>query len=123
MIFDTDVLIWTLRGNERAAVAIEQDANRAVSIVSCMELLHGARDKRDMAIIRRFLLDFDAIPLSEELGYRARLYIEQFALMVDLTPVDALIAATAVERQQPLCTGNAKHYRPISELQVKTFRP
>lgn len=123
MIFDTDVLIWTLRGNRKAAVAVEQDANRAVSIVSCMELLYGARDKRDIAIIRRFLLDFDTIPLSEELGYRARLYIEQFALMVDLTPVDALIAATAVERQQPLCTGNARHYRQISELQVKTFRP
>ena len=123
MVFDTDVLIWTLRGNVKAASVIERDGNRAVSIVSCMELLQGARDRRDMAIIRQFLLDFETIPLSEEVGYRAYLYMEQLALMLDLAPGDALIAATAVERQQALCTGNAKHYRRMSELEVKTFRP
>jgi len=123
VIFDTDVLIWTLRGNEKAALAIEHDGERAISIVSCMELLRGAQNKREMVAIRRFLLDFETIPLSEEIGFRGCLYMEQHALKVDLTPVDALIAATAVERQQVLCTGNSRHYRQISELDLKTFRP
>ena len=122
MIFDTDILIWTLRGNEKAAAVIERDGNRAVSVVSCMELFQGARDKREMAAIRRFLLDFETVPLSEEIGFRGCFYMEQHALKVDLTPVDALIAATAVERQQPLCTGNTKHYRHITDLELQTFR-
>jgi predicted nucleic acid-binding protein len=123
VIFDTDVLIWALRGNEKAAQVIENDENRAVSVVSCMELLQGARDKREMAAIRRFLLDFETMPLSEDIGYRGFLYMEQHALKVSLAPVDALIVATAVERQEILCTGNTKHYRPISELELKPFRP
>ena len=123
MIFDTDVLIWTLRGNAKAAPIVEGDRNRALSVVSVMELLQGARDKKEMAQLRRFLLDFEQIPLSAEIGYRARAYMEQHALNVDLAPMDALIAATAVEHQQPLCTANLKHYRQIAELELKPFRP
>jgi len=123
VIFDTDVLIWTLRGNEKAARAIENDENRAVSIVSCMELFHGARDKRERAAIRRFLLDFETIPLSEDIGHRACIYMEQYALKPGLGPIDALIAATAAERQERLCAGNTKHYRQIPEVNLKPFRP
>jgi len=123
MVFDTDVLIWTLRGNEKAARVIEQDGDRSVSIISCMELYRGARDKREMAVIRRFLLDFETIPLSGEIGYRGLLYMEQYALRIDLTPLDALIAATAMERQQLFCTGNARHFRQVADLDVQAFRP
>lgn len=122
MIFDSDVLIWALRANEKAARAIERESERAVSVVSCMELFEGARDKREMAIIRRFLSDFERIPLSEDIGHRACLYIEQYALKAGLEPIDALIAATAAERRQVLCTGNVKHYRQIAELETQTFR-
>jgi predicted nucleic acid-binding protein len=123
VIFDTDVLIWTLRGNEKAAKVVEDDRDRAISIVSFMELLQGARDKEEVATIRRLLLDFETVPLSEEIGYRGSLYMEQFALRVAMTPLDALIAATAVERQLTLCTGNAKHFRQVPDLDVKVFRP
>ncbi|HIJ66244.1 MAG TPA: type II toxin-antitoxin system VapC family toxin [Candidatus Hydrogenedentes bacterium] len=123
MIFDTDVLIWTLRGNEKAARAIENDPDRAVSVVSCMELFRGARNKRETTAIRRFLLDFDTIPLSEDIGHRACIYIEQLTLKAGIEVIDALIAATATEHQQKLCTGNTKHYRAIPELELKPFRP
>jgi predicted nucleic acid-binding protein len=36
---------------------------------------------------------------------------------------DSLLAATAVENQATLCSGNAKHYKMITELDLKTFRP
>ena len=36
---------------------------------------------------------------------------------------DALLAATAVESQMALCTGNRKHYGPIAELELSVFRP
>jgi predicted nucleic acid-binding protein len=109
VIFDTDVLIWALRGNEKAARVIEEDGERALSVVSAMELFQGALDKKEMALLRRFLHDFETIPLSAEIGYRAGMYMEQHALKVDLPPMDALIVAAAVERQEPLCTANLKH--------------
>ena len=46
MLFDTDVLIWYLRGNEKAALAIEKADARELSIISYMELLQGARNKK-----------------------------------------------------------------------------
>jgi predicted nucleic acid-binding protein len=122
VIFDTDVLIWALRGNERAAAVIDGQAEREVSIVSHMELIQGARNKRELAAIRRFLLAFQTIPLSEEIGYRARLYMEQHGLRSSLELADALIAATAAGRQTILCTANVKHYRVISDLELKPFR-
>ena len=123
MIFDSDVWIWTLRGNEKAAQAIEQDEERAVSILSCMELIQGARNKAELAVIRRFLVDFETIALSQEIGYRGFLYMEQYALKAALTPIDALIAASAVEQQRTLCTANIKHFRQIPGLEIKAFRP
>ena len=123
MIFDTDVLIWALRGNEKAAQAIDADASRAVSIVSCMELVQGARDRKELAAIRRFLLDFETLPLSENIGYRAGIYMEEYSLKAGLQLADALIAATAVERQETLYSGNARHYLAISELALKKFHP
>ncbi|MBI4560187.1 MAG: type II toxin-antitoxin system VapC family toxin [Candidatus Hydrogenedentes bacterium] len=123
MVFDTDVLIWVLRGNDKAALVAEQDPQRAVSIITCMELLGHARNQREMAAIRQFLGHFETIPLSEEIGLRGCLYVEQYGLKIDLAPADVLIAATAVDRKQSLCTGNPKHYRPISDLELKPFRP
>ena len=103
--------------------AIESESVREVSIVSYMELIQGARDKRELAVIRRFLLDSETVPLSEEIGYRARVYMEDHALKSSLGVVDALVAATAVEHQTPLCTANVKHYRTIKDLELKAFRP
>jgi predicted nucleic acid-binding protein len=123
VIFDSDVLIWALRGNNKAVEAIEAQERRAVSIVSCMELFQGARDKRELAAIRRFLLEFETLPLSENIGYRASIYLEEYALKAGQQLADALIAATAVANQETLCSGNARHYRAISEIKLRTFRP
>lgn len=50
-------------------------------------------------------------------------YMEEFCLSQNLAIADALIAATAVEKQTTLCTGNAKHFRFLAELDLKSFRP
>ncbi len=45
MIYDTDILIWVQRGNEKAAKLIEKDDDKYLSIQSYMELLQGAKNK------------------------------------------------------------------------------
>jgi predicted nucleic acid-binding protein len=125
MLFDTDVLIWVFRGNPRAAKLLEAADERSLSVVSYMELLQGARDGREAKAIRSFLADFgfSTVPLSENIGHRASIYMEQHGLKTALGVADALLAATAVENRLTLCTANQKHYKPIDELPIKLFRP
>jgi len=125
MICDTDVLVWATRGNLRAARAIDSAADRALSIVSFMELIQGARSKIEARQIRQSLhrLQFRILPLSESIGASAADIIEQHALAQGIQVADALIAATAIETDLPLCTANAKHFRPIGGLSRVEFRP
>jgi len=123
MVFDTDVLIWAVRRHPLALEMIEGDTSRAVSVATCMEFLVGARNKQELAALRGFLNRFERLPLTEEIGNRAQLYIEQHTLKIALSPMDALIAATACENNFPLCTANVKHYRAMPSVEVVPFRP
>ncbi len=125
MIFDTDVIIWVLRGNAKAARAVDAAEARALSVVSYMELLQGARDKAEVRAIKAFLTDmrFSLLPLTEDIGHRASIYMEEYGLAIAMSMADALIAATAIEAHEPLITGNDKHYKPIKELELQRFRP
>ena len=124
-IFDTDVLIHCERGHKGALECLDQAEERCISCVTGMELLQGARSANELRETRIFLTEFGfrIFPLSENIGHRASLYIEEFALGSGLHVTDALIAATAMEKAQPLVTGNLKHFKVIPGLQVKAFRP
>jgi len=125
MIFDTDVLIWVLHGNAKAAGALDRADRRSVSVVTYMELLQGARDKREVKAIKSFLVDmgFSVLPLSENIGHRASIYMEEYNLSTSISMADALIAAVAIECGEQLFTAKDKHYKAIKELDVKRFRP
>ena len=125
MIFDTDVLVWASRGNLSAARTIDAASDRALSIVSLMELVQGARSKLEARQIRQSLrqLQFRILPLSEPIGATAAAIVEQHALAHGIQLADALIAATAIETDLPLCTANVKHFRPIGSLSRVAFRP
>ena len=125
MIFDADVLIWALRGNKPAGLALNEAPLREVSVVAYMELLQGAHDKEEMREIKAFLgrQGFRTLPLTEDIGRRAAIYMEEYGLAVALSPDDALIAATCVENRLPLCTGNQRHFKAIRELGLKPFKP
>ena len=75
--------------------------------------------------IKGFLKDFgfEILPLSEKVGYRASIYVEEYALSHGTRVADALVAATAVEENLALLSGNVKHFKSIKDLQLKQFRP
>lgn len=125
MLFDTDVLIWCFRGKAKAAKAIESADALAISAVTYMELVQGVRNKQELRAIRSFLADLHipTLPLTENIGHRATIYLEEHALGAGLTMADALISATAMEHALPLCTGNAKHFKRIGDLEVQAFKP
>lgn len=124
-MYDTDILIWVQRGSEKAARLIEKDQDKYLSIHSYMELLQGAKNKVQHQYVKDFICDFDflILPLSENIGHRALIYVEEHALAANMRAGDALIAATAVERNLTLVSSNTKHFRPVEGLQLKPFKP
>ena len=125
MLFDTDILVWIQRGNHRAAALVEREEERSISVLTYMELLQGAREKRRHEHILDFLSEysFRILPLSENIGHRAAVYIEEYSLSHRLRAGDAIIAATATDNNLTLCTSNLRHYRSIKELKLKAFKP
>ena len=53
MILDTDVLIWFLRGNEKATNAVLESMPFSISVVTYMELLQGMRNKQEMESMKK----------------------------------------------------------------------
>ncbi len=125
MIFDTDLFIWVQRGNLSAARLMEGQDERLLSLQTYLELLQGAANKQQHAYTKMFLKDFGfrVLPLSENIGHRAAIYIEEYALSHGVRAGDALVAATAVEHGLVLCTGNARHFKAIRDLKIKAFKP
>jgi predicted nucleic acid-binding protein len=125
MLLDTDVLIWFLRGNARATALIENNEGLALSVVSYMELMQGARSRAEALRIRRTLqmLEFRTLDLSASIGTLAAYYVESFGLGSRIRLADALIAATAAEHNLLLVTGNVRHFSVLPRLEVSGFEP
>jgi len=125
MIYDTDILIWVQRGNEKAARLIEKDIDRHLSIQSYMELLQGEKNKTHHKYVKDFISDFafSILPFTENIGHRALIYVEGYALSSNMRAGDAIVAATAVENNMKLVSSNVKHFKVVNELQLKPFKP
>lgn len=121
MIFDTDIVIWAIRGRVWAQQLLVSTDNPALSLATWMELVEGARDKRELANLRKMLADLEmrVLPLSESIGALAADYLEKHALSNGLEAMDALIAATAVKHNRVLATGNSKHFKVLQGLRIE----
>lgn len=125
MIIDTDVIIWYMRGNEKAYKAIENARNFFISVVTYMELVQGMRNKKELNILRKAIHGWNAkiLYISEDISSKSMFFVEQHFLSHSLQIADALIGATAVTYGLPILTGNGKHYKIIKDIQLKRFRP
>ncbi|MCU7916905.1 MAG: type II toxin-antitoxin system VapC family toxin [Candidatus Thiodiazotropha sp. (ex Epidulcina cf. delphinae)] len=123
MIYDTDILIWVQRGNEKAARLVEKDEEKHLSIQSYIELLQGTKNKTHHKYVKDFICDFEfsILPLTENIGHRALIYVEEYALSSNLRAGDAIIAATAIENNMILVSSNVKHFKVVKELQLKAW--
>ena len=125
MIIDTDVMIWFLRGNQRAIDFIMEAMPFSISVVTYMELVQGMRDKRELAKMKKAFAEMkvEIIPLNEDISFRASDYVEAYALSHSMELADALIAGTCMDKNDTLVTANDKHYKAVQGLQMTVFRP
>ena len=125
MLIDTDVIIWYMRGNEKAKRAIRNFDGYSISVVSYMELVQGLRNKEELNALRNSFKKWNAriIYINEEISAKAMFLVEQYFLSHSLQLADALIGATSMLYGLPLLTANTKHYEVIKTIILKKFRP
>ena len=125
MLFDTDVLIWALRGSKKAAKEIDNDENRFISAVSYMELMQCGRNKQEQILLRQFLneLGFAVFPITDAISHRTLILAEEHALQSGIRLANALVFAAACKHSLTRCSVNDKHFRNIRPLDLKVFRP
>ena len=124
MVIDTDVLIWYMKGNEKAFKIIEKSKNIFISVVTYMELVQGMRNKNELNNLRRALhvWNLKILYISEEISIKTMFFVEQHYLSHSIQLADALIGATAIAYGLPILTGNDKHYKILKDIQIKKFR-
>ena len=124
LIFDSDVLIWFFRSSESAKKIIRENVPFSISIVTYMEILQGALNKKELLDMKKFFRDTNTtiIPIDETISFKAAEYVERYTLSDAMELADALIAATAIENEEVLCTGNEKHYKCVPNLKMSIFK-
>jgi predicted nucleic acid-binding protein len=125
LIIDTDVLIWYLRGNNKAKDIVENSIPFSISVVTYMEIIQGMKNKEEFKLFQKQMLKWNIkiIQIDQEISSRAMFYVQEYALSHSMLLADALIAATAVQNSEILLTANEKHYKLIPTIEFKKFNP
>jgi predicted nucleic acid-binding protein len=125
LIIDTDILIWYLRGNDRARDIVENNIPFSISVVTYMELIQGMKNKNEFKLFQKQIhrWNTDIIQIDQEISSRAMFYVQEYALSHSMMLADALIAATVVQNSELLMTANDKHYKFIPNIECQRFNP
>src|SRR5215813_3486087 len=118
-LIGSDVLIDVSRGNQAAPDYVDGlEEGWAISQISTLELIVGARDKRDLASIDGFLSGYLVLPLRDSTGARAYELLKRYAKSHGLHVFDSLLAASAIEEGLTLVTRNRRHFGMIAGLSL-----
>jgi predicted nucleic acid-binding protein len=117
MLLDADVLIDLERRHPAADAWFSGLAVvPGVSGFAAMELLNGCRSKVEWRSVERFLGAFPISWPTEAEMNRALRECTGFRLSHGLGLIDALIAMTALGRNEPLATFNTRHFQAVPGL-------
>ncbi len=112
LLVDTDVFIDHLRG----AVELRAGRHRLhYSVVTRAELFAGNTATH---LIAQLLAPFRELAVDRSVAERAGRIVREFSVRLP----DALIAATALEHDLSVVTGNRKHFEPIRGIRLRALR-
>lgn len=115
---DTTVFVAHLRGDIKATRFLEEKVP-FISTVTIAELIQGAQNKKDLKIILNLVSKFQEEDINVKVPKKALEILTDYAISHGIKFMDALIAATALHKKLILVTDNVKHFRFISELEVR----
>ncbi len=127
VLIDTDLLVEWERGGLDDLDALLGDEERAISVITVSELLHGVhrarggRRVRRRAFVEHIVAGFEPIPITEAV---ARVHAEVWAGLSRRGEIvgahDLWIGATALAYGLGVATGNTGDFRRIPGLRVLT---
>jgi hypothetical protein len=119
-LLDSDVLIDISRSRSAAIDYVDALPGLwMISQVTAMELLVGARDKREVAYLDAFLSSYPIILLRNTIGDRAYRLLREYSKSHGLHVFDSLVAATALEERLTVVTRNKRHFGMIEGLSLE----
>ncbi|MGB9859740.1 MAG: type II toxin-antitoxin system VapC family toxin [Moorellaceae bacterium] len=122
VLFDTDVLIDHLRGFAPATAYLSkcQDMERWISAITVMELYAAPSiSQEQQEKMSRLFEGLNGIAdVTADTARKAGELLARYGKSSGLNPVDALIAATALDMDAVLITRNRRHFDFIAGLIV-----
>jgi predicted nucleic acid-binding protein len=105
VLFDTNILIDYLSGVPKARVELERYRDRAISVITWMEVMAGTTST-DEAQVCAFLMTFHTVPITSDVAERSFLLRGKKNLKLP----DAIIRATAEVENRLLVTRNSRDF-------------
>lgn len=100
---------------------IERQTSISVSVITQMELFVGCRNKSELRALELFLSRFRVVRLNEQISDIAVELLRRYRLSHGLLIADALIAATALSKEEPFVTKNQRDYQFIEGLDLLAY--
>src|SRR5438034_4925735 len=123
VLVDTGVFIHWFRGDYNAQHFFRTpDRTVYYAKVTRKELLREPIRAAEAARVKAFLGRFRLVNPEGQIAARFSELVRKYVYL-RLHPPDALIAATAWEKNLPLVTTNSRHFVPIAEITVIRFVP
>lgn len=117
LLLDTDVIIDYLRNYKPSVIYIEKLKNELLlSAITVAELYAGIRDEQEKHALEKFLHVFQIIPMDNEIAQLGGSFRRTYGKSHGTGLVDALIAATAIQKNANLVTLNIRHYPMIKAI-------
>lgn len=122
ILFDTDVCIEILRGNQSIIEKrIDCDERVAISFMTVAELYYGAEKSKytnkNINTVDEFILSIDVINTDLEILKKfGEIKNNLYKKNISLPDADILIASVALTKCSKLITGNIKHFNRFENL-------
>jgi tRNA(fMet)-specific endonuclease VapC len=126
LLIDTDLLVDLERGADAPQLdRLLGDEDRAISVITVSELLHGvlratgARRARRRAFVEHLLAGLQAIPITEPVArVHADIWADAARRGATIGAHDLWIAATALSHGLGVATRNATEFKRVRGLRV-----
>jgi tRNA(fMet)-specific endonuclease VapC len=127
-LIDTDIIIYSLKGDPRVHSWMEKNQNihKSISMITFGELLYGARKskypEKNIATTNRIAELFPMIEVNKgiiEVFGMIKAKLEQEGTRI--ADMDLLIAATAIYMDLTLVTNNTSHFSRINDLTLENW--